>query len=106
MRLPDYVTEYRFDPVRRWRLDYAWPAYKVAVEVQGGIWVRGKHGRGSGIEKDQEKLNAAQVAGWIVLQCQPGRLGKLAPVIHAALEARGWEEDECPPADTPARYMP
>lgn len=76
--LPSPEREYRFDEERGWRFDLAWPgpdkwAYSlqdrpVAVEVQGAIWTGGAHGRGSGIERDYSKLNAAQIAGWIVLQ--------------------------------------
>ena len=72
--------EYRFHPVRKWRFDYAWcrdPGCDggwqnmTAVEVQGGVWSGGKHGRGSGIVKDYEKLNHAQALGWTVLQLTP-----------------------------------
>ena len=70
--LPPPVGEYRFHPVRRWRFDYAWKLpTMVALEVQGGIWTGGKHGRGSGIVKDYEKLNHAQANGWTVLQLTP-----------------------------------
>lgn len=66
-RLPPAHAEYRFDTERKWRFDFAWPDVKVAVEIQGGTWNGGKHGRGSGIEKDAEKLSAAAIAGWRVL---------------------------------------
>lgn len=66
--LPLAEREYRFDPVRRWRFDFAWPEMRVAVEVQGAIYVKGKHSTGRGIEKDHEKANAAVLAGWKVLQ--------------------------------------
>src|SRR5512138_3872676 len=65
--LPAPAREYRFHPRRRWRFDFAWPLYKVAVEVDGGIYCRGRHVRGSGFEKDAEKRNAAVLAGWRVL---------------------------------------
>jgi len=78
---PKPEREYRFHPTRRWRLDFAWPrgalidpfssGRPIAIEVQGGIWNRGKHGRGSGIVKDYEKLNHAQAMGWRVLQLTP-----------------------------------
>ncbi len=54
-RLPIPVAEYRFHPTRKWRMDWAWPDQRVALEIDGGVWVRGAHGRGTGIVRDQEK---------------------------------------------------
>lgn len=61
-----YEREYRFDPERRFRFDFAWPAQRVAVECDGGIWMRwgGRHGR----DADREKLNLAAANGWRVLR--------------------------------------
>ncbi len=105
--LPIPETEVRFDDVRRWRLDLAWPD-KIALEIQGGIWVGGKHGRGSGIEKDHEKLNAAQAAGWIVFQLTPKQVkaGEWLPLVQAAMNLRCqqnlcWDDEDrigIPPA--------
>ena len=67
-RLPKPEREYRFDSVRRWRFDFAWPAKKVAVECEGGHWSGGRHVRGSGFEKDAEKYNRAALLGWRVLR--------------------------------------
>ena len=53
---------------RRWRFDFAWPDRKVAVEIQGGTWNRGRHVRGKGYAKDCEKHNAAVALEWKVLQ--------------------------------------
>lgn len=69
--LPAPVAEYRFEPTRKWRFDWCWPDQRVALEVDGGIWTQGRHTRGAGWEKDTEKLNAAQAAGWRVLRCTP-----------------------------------
>ncbi len=63
-KLPAPVTEYRFDPVRRWRFDCAWLDAKVAVELEGGTYMRGRHVRGEGFAKDCEKANAATSQGW------------------------------------------
>lgn len=68
------TPEFVFHPDRKWRWDYAWPEAKVALEVDGGVWNGGKHGRGSGISKDHEKRNAAAVLGWRLLLVQPKHL--------------------------------
>lgn len=67
-RIPTPEREHRFHPTRDWRFDFAWPALKVAVEVEGGTWVTGRHSRGSGFAKDAEKYNAAVGLGWFVLR--------------------------------------
>lgn len=81
----DCSPEYRFHPTRKWRLDLAWPEVRVAVEIQGGVYVRGKHVQGDGAEKDYEKLNEAQLLGWIVLQTTPRGLA-----LPAFLETVLW----------------
>lgn len=66
--LPKPETEYRFHPTRRWRFDFAWPSRSIAVEVDGGVFVQGRHNRGVGVEKDMEKFAEAMIAGWRVLR--------------------------------------
>lgn len=68
LKFPTAVREYRFDPIRKWRFDFAWPDQRVAVELDGGIWTKGGHSTGSGIMRDMEKSNAAQLSGWLVLR--------------------------------------
>lgn len=68
--------EYRFHPERKWRLDFAWPSYKLAVEIEGGVWVRGRHVRGIGFVKDMEKYNELAILGWCLLRFQPKEQGK------------------------------
>jgi very-short-patch-repair endonuclease len=69
--LPEPFREYRFAPPRRWRFDFAWPAAMLAVEVEGGAWIYGRHVRGRGFEADCEKYNAATLLGWRVLRFTP-----------------------------------
>jgi len=66
---PEY--EYKFHPVRKWKFDICWPLQMVAVEVDGGIWIRGGHNRGAQMKKDWEKRNTATSMGWRVLLCEP-----------------------------------
>lgn len=54
--------------LRDWRFDFAWPDRKIAVEVDGGVWTRGRHVRGAGFISDMEKLNAATLHGWRVVR--------------------------------------
>lgn len=68
---PDPVTEFRFHPERKWRFDFAWPDAKIAVEIEGGIFIGGGHSRPKWIVKDMEKYNAATLLGWKVFRFQP-----------------------------------
>lgn len=73
------VAEYVFAPPRRWRFDFAWPPIDglvpaVALEVEGGVWTRGRHTRGAGYVKDLEKYNEAAVRGWKVIRVTPQQL--------------------------------
>lgn len=72
--LPEPVAECRFAPPRRWRFDFSWPAQKVALEVEGGVWTRGRHTRGAGYLTDMVKYNRAAILGWCVLRCTPATL--------------------------------
>lgn len=85
-----YVTEYRFDPVRKWRFDFAWPGIKVAAECEGGIWSNGAHSRGKHFNEDCEKYNTANLAGWHVYRFTERHLNNNTAIktIHAALQAR------------------
>jgi hypothetical protein len=69
--LPEYVSEHTFHHTRKWRFDFAWLDYRIALEVEGGIWVGGGHNRGKGFSKDVEKYNNANLLGWHVLRCVP-----------------------------------
>ena len=71
---PTFDAEYRFHPRRRWRFDFAWPSVKIAVEIDGGAYTRGRHTRGKGFEADCEKMNAAALLGWRVLRFTPQML--------------------------------
>jgi len=89
--LPDAQTEYRFHPVRKWRFDYAWPHHKLALEIDGGGFVAGRHSRGLGIEKDCEKVNEAIALGWRVMRATPRQVrdGIVLNWIERALGTEG-----------------
>ena len=67
-----HVTrELAFHPTRNWRFDYAIEQYKVAIEVDGGVWNYGRHNSAQGYIHDLEKLNSAAELGWIVIRITP-----------------------------------
>jgi len=72
LELPEPEREFKFHDTRRWRFDLAWPGRKLAIEIDGGIWGKSRHGYGLGMEQDMRKLNAAQLLGWCVLRYSPG----------------------------------
>ena len=63
-----YERESLFYVGRMWRFDFTFPAIKLAVEIEGGIWNAGAHTRGKHFESDCEKYNAAAKMGWRVLR--------------------------------------
>ena len=76
VKLPEPVREHRFHAIRKWRFDFAYPAHKLAIEVEGGVWSGGRHTRGSGFVKDMEKYNTALMDGWRVYRCTPDMIAK------------------------------
>ncbi len=86
--LPAPEREYRFHPTRMWRLDFAYPSIRLAVEVEGGIYSKGRHGRGKGIAEDIEKGNALTLAGWRLIRVHGDqvRSGEATELIRHALE--------------------
>jgi hypothetical protein len=65
------VQEYQFHPKRKWRFDLAFLKNKLAVEIEGGIWIMGRHNRGVGMIKDMEKYNEASYYGWYMARFTP-----------------------------------
>ena len=47
---------------------------RVALEVEGGAWTRGRHTRGPGFIRDMAKYNEAVVRGWALLRVTPRQL--------------------------------
>lgn len=76
--------EFFFSIERQYRLDYAIPVavdgsvLKIAIEQQGGIWLKGNsgHSSGTGIKRDMEKSNLLQSLGWRLIQVEPHQIEK------------------------------
>jgi hypothetical protein len=95
------VAEFRFHRQRKFCFDWAWPSRLVALEIEGGLYGRGKrcpacgrravagHSSIERLKTDMEKYNLAALAGWRVLRVTPqqfesgeaGRLVRLALAV-------------------------
>lgn len=68
------VQEYRFNPDRKWRADWALfgkhngKEVKILIEYEGIFSAKSRHTTVGGYSKDSEKYNSAQALGWIVLR--------------------------------------
>lgn len=70
------VREHAFarDLGRRWRFDFAWCARMLALEVEGGVWIYGRHNRAKGYIADLEKYSTAAALGWRIIRLTPEQL--------------------------------
>ncbi len=88
---PPFERELRFDAVRRWRFDLASPTIKLAIEIEGGLFLaKSRHITGKGYVADLEKYNAAAMDGWTVLRfsVQQVENGYALEKIREFLEAK------------------
>ena len=101
---PPPVPEVRFHPGRHWRFDWAWPWHEVALEREGGCFVKDKcpncswhrttfksrHHDRKGYEADLAKYNEAARMGWLLVRVTPPMIrdGRAADAIIGALRAR------------------
>jgi hypothetical protein len=64
----------RFHDKRRWRADFAQVEARVLIEVEGGIWVNGRHNRAAGFNADLEKYLQAGLLCWRVFRLGPEQI--------------------------------
>lgn len=68
----DYLREFSFHPGRKWAFDCAFPAEKIAIEIDGGQWQI----TGRDQTREAERSNAATLAGWLVLHMTSAMIDK------------------------------
>lgn len=85
-----FDREHRFHESRMWRLDFWFAGARLAVEIDGGGWVGGRHSRGTGIENDCEKASHIAMAGHRLMRVTPGQIkrGEALKWILVALGLR------------------
>jgi very-short-patch-repair endonuclease len=77
--LNGWVRQFRYVEGRKFAADFAFPASRLLIEVQGGVFMRrGAHAGPTAAKKDMERLNLATCGGWRVLQFGPHNLTKKA----------------------------
>jgi len=63
-----YELEYRFDKVRKFRFDIAFPEKMLAIEYEGIFSEKSRHTNVKGFSTDCTKYNLAASKGWTVLR--------------------------------------
>ena len=66
-----YERQFRYVPGRRFRADFALPAYRLLIEVAGGVYTRKAHGSVTGVLADIDRLNRGTILGWRMLRVTP-----------------------------------
>ena len=74
--------EHKFSEGRRFRFDYFTAG--VAIELEGGVWTRGRHTRPSGFLDDMEKYNLTASLGILVFRIPSHDISAkwLSPIIE------------------------
>ena len=80
---PKLVKEYKFHPTRRFRIDYFHDS-GVAIEIEGGIWIRGRHNRGMGFLSDMQKYNLMSERGILLFRLPANKIAAswVLPIIE------------------------
>jgi hypothetical protein len=79
--------EHKFADGRRFRFDY-YSTTGVAIELEGGVWTRGRHTRPSGFLNDMEKYNLASSMGVLVFRVPSHDISSkwLSPIVKTINE--------------------
>lgn len=64
----NWTREYRFHETRKWRLDIANIEQKLGIEVEGGVYINGRHTRGMSFESDCCKYAELAIMGWRLIR--------------------------------------
>lgn len=60
----------QFNPIKdkRFKCDFYLPKYNIIIEIEGGIFIYGRHNRGKGYSEDCKKYNLIMLEGYKVIR--------------------------------------
>lgn len=77
------AAEYKFKGSRRYKFDYYLSQFRVAIEIEGGIYLKKSgHNTSSGILRDIEKYNLALLEDIVVYRIAHHEILTPAIVLH------------------------
>lgn len=101
-KLPEPDREHMFakEIGRKWRFDFCWHPYKIALEVEGlvvkrvagQVIVSGRHATVTGYSEDRIKYANAAILGWVVLSFNQSLIkdGTAIDLLDRMLRVKGW----------------
>jgi hypothetical protein len=91
------TSQYLFCPPRRFLADFAHIESKVLIDIQGGVWMKGKsgHSSGSGIISDCEKLFLASSNGYTTFYLTDSMINEDNLIIISATIKSRMEVRKC-----------
>jgi hypothetical protein len=83
-----FEREYLFaKPIgRQWRADF-FIEPDILVEIEGGVFVQGRHNRGAAMVEDMTKYNSAILLGYRLLRFEPSKHVDTGIAIETVLKA-------------------
>ena len=69
---PELETEHVFHPERKWRADYLHRPSMTIIELEGGVYSKGRHTRAGGFIEDCFKYNAATMLNYRLIRIGTG----------------------------------
>lgn len=101
----EFIRQYRFHNERKWLVDFWVPKYNLIIEVDGAVYIDGRHTRGKGYTDDRIRDNSATLMGFTVLRFTTWMVGAYAETMLRTLirreehaKAGKTHEEEADPA--------
>lgn len=99
LKLPPVFAQWKFPRSDRpkvreskWRTDFVMHDFKLMIEIDGGIWIKGAHSHPQDIIRNMTKGNDAALLGYTVLHFTPSEVksGHAVSFTQKVLTAKGW----------------